>query len=256
MTFHSKTIGSLPVHLLPRPDAGDLYVRPTMNLDALFDQVATFLASRGAHVNRYDGRKLTSAELDDFEYSVALRLPTDYREYLSELGDNFCFQYDWEEEFYNWRLSAIEEVQSVRKEFVMMLEALNAGRGADYGIPDSSTPDELSRVRKRFQSWLPIYDIGCGGYVLSLDTTETPSPIRYLDINYEINAPFESSMIVATSLADWIHQWSRYCFSNPAPGGKSFQFTSFARMRPGLFDWAPHNFLTSLDRGANEVEQD
>jgi hypothetical protein len=220
-----------------------------MNLDALFDEVAEFLAERDTCVDRCDGRKLTRAELDDLENSVGLRLPTDYRQYLSDLGDGFSFQYDWEGDFFSWGLSGIEDVLSAREGARVQLDALNTGRGADYGIP-AKTPEEFDRARKRLQ-WLPIHDIGSGGYVFSLDTTETPSPVRYQDINYEAIEPIESSMIVASSLTDWILQWSRYCFSDPAPTGKPYYFTTFAASRPGLFDWAPQNFLKSLDRNAN-----
>lgn len=57
-------------------------------------------------------------------------------------------------------------------------------------------------------------------------------------------------MIVATSLSEWIHKWSRYCFSDPAPKGKPYDLTILADSRPGVFDWAPSTFLPTLDREA------
>lgn len=226
-----------------------------MNFDALFDKVAEFLTARGAQVHRSDGRRLTQGELDEFENALALRLPAEYREYLSDLGNGFDFQYNWtwapdkDAELFHWGLSFIEDVQIEREEAKEILDAIVSGHGADYGFRPSSS-EEIEYARKRLQ-WLPISDIGGGGYVFSLDTSETPSPIRYQDVHYEATAPIESSMIVATSLTDWIQQWSRYCFSDPAPKGMPYSFTSFASSRPGLFDWAPHNFLPTLDRNAN-----
>lgn len=226
-----------------------------MNFDALFDKVAEFLATRGAHVERSDGRRLSGSELAELENALGLRLPAEYRKYLTDLGDRFRFQYNWtwapdkDSELFHWGLSSIEDVQAEREATKEILDSVVSGHGDDYGVKING-PEDIERARKRLQ-WLPIYGIGDGGYVFSLDTSETPAPIRYQDVHYESTAPIESAMIVATSLTDWIHQWSRYCFSDPAPTGKPYSFTTFASSRPGLFDWAPQNFLPTLNRNAN-----
>ncbi|MFN7561742.1 MAG: hypothetical protein ACK5TH_08190 [Prosthecobacter sp.] len=220
-----------------------------MSLDRLFDEVAEFLASRGTNVTRCEGQRLSQDEIDEIERTVALPLPGDFRGYLSELGDGFAFQYDWKwsenqpAEFCSWQLMTVEDLLSRRNDQQFLMQAVEKGQGASYGFGDR-TAEEMERAKKRFK-WLQITD-SC--YCFSLDTSQSPSPVHYQDINYGATEPIESSLIVGTSLNDWIHQWSRYCFSNPAPDGKPYLFETFAGRRSGLFDWAPHHFFPKLDR--------
>jgi SMI1 / KNR4 family (SUKH-1) len=225
-----------------------------MNYNSIFDDVSQFLAERGVSVVRSDGELLSPSEISEFEAELGLRLPQDLKRYLSEVGDGFSIQYEWPSEYgielFDWSIAPMEEVLAERDEAKEILEAIISGEGSDFGFEDVS-PEQIAAARQRL-GWLPLYGLGEGGYVFALDSSNEPPPIRFFDIHYGAVAPVSSSLILAPSFTDWIRNWSRFCFSKPAPSGKPYEFSTFAESRSGLFNWAPENFLAALDRGAKQ----
>jgi SMI1 / KNR4 family (SUKH-1) len=225
-----------------------------MNFNTLFDDVSQFLAERGITVDRCDGDILSSSAISEFEAELGLRLPTELRQYLTEVGDGFSLQYEWQTEhgtdLFDWSISPIEDILAEREEAKDILEAITDGNGSDYGFEDVS-PEQIEAARLRL-AWLPVHGVGDGGYVFAMDSSSEPAPIRFFDIHYGAVTPVASSLILAPSLTQWVRSWSRFCFSKPAPGGKPYEFATFAASRSGLFDWAPENFLSALDRNANQ----
>ena len=195
-------------------------------------------------------RPLSQTELNNFKELTKLSLPTKFESYLLEFGFGNVFNYEYSDEndtsTFGLGLSCLKDVEAEWEEVSDIFNAILSGNGEAYGIPnDDAESIKNAEIRK---NWLPIYDIGNGGYVLSIDTSTPGGAIVYQDINYGFSGPESRSIIVAKSFEEWILKWSHYCFSNPVEEGDHCFWASFVGYKTGEFDWDESNFISELRR--------
>ncbi|MEO0795660.1 MAG: SMI1/KNR4 family protein [Verrucomicrobiota bacterium] len=209
---------------------------------ALFEAASKHLRTNGIEPLLIEGEPISEARLLDAERKIGRPIPQDLRTFFLEMGDGFQFIPDREKENLFFMVSWLEDIVD-NADFPKILQEEAEDTG---GNPSDLVAAEL----KRRQNWLPIYNIGGGGYMFCLDLEESPSPVRYYERCYwPSDAPETWTFKLADSFHDFVLQWSRYCFEE----ANGATLINIAMGLTGKFDWAPTRFNPIYDRGKTDV---
>lgn len=206
-----------------------------------FLKAREYLRGHGLQAEVKMGSPVTQGDLNALDLETDLPMPAELRRFYLELGDGFHFEPDENDQLVTdfdlvgWEHMRLSEHRICNIGFAGAVE-----EEALYEI-NCARPrvdvDLLKVELERRKQWMPFYGFVGGGDYLCLDLSMTPPAVRfYASLTWRA-CPQDWSFILASSLTEFVEQWSRYHFLSP-----SGAWTSFCHERRGRFGWEPEHF--------------
>jgi hypothetical protein len=209
-----------------------------------FTAAAHFLTARGILPEIGERKACAEEDLARAETRIGGAIPAELRAYYNELGDWFSFRPELEQN--GFRVALLTDLHS-QQDFAQ--EIMEEAEYEIRSLRPRNDPEALKAEAERRAHWFPFYNIGGGGYLLCLDTARNPSPVFYHEAVYwRAHPPSLWTFELAPSFAEFLRQWSRFCFSDPG-----CSLINFCMDRHGAFDWAPRHLGTKYDRGTTKA---
>jgi cell wall assembly regulator SMI1 len=218
---------------------GELILFVTMSTFAdIFDATATFLRAKGISPQVSKGRRASQSAVERFREQSGLALPESFAAFYTDFADGFDFSWQkTERERGAFSIPTLKQLSKDRRAWeTLVRHFLDDPRSLDRCI-DPPFRAEAFEIWRKMTSWVPFWDEGNGDH-FCVDTSNGR-------IVYDQHDWFDgfgsllaktNGLIAGQSLADFLQNWSRFCFQP----NKRLWWGEFGEF--GAIKWEPEFF--------------
>jgi len=178
-----------------------------------FEEVATFLRSKGVTPSIESGRRATQVDLDRFKETTGVELPSSFSDFFTAFADGYRFSWESGDESGCFSMPNLELLAEMRCQWARRtMEFTDDLQSLDQCI-EAEFRDRAFEIWTRMSHWSPfIEEMDGDHFCVDLSGGEVVFDKHdWFDGFGEVAET--NGMLAGSSLIDFIHHWGRFCFS-------------------------------------------